>query len=481
MANILGLITINNKQVLEVDADPSLVAGTAAPMGTLAQYDSGSVGLNFIKIGAADTAWDRVVTYNSGGNVASGQQLRLAVYDGAVAAPHVADQVLQNAQAIDIAIASQAGRTAALQYNIPNPGNAITSADFVLTEGAQTINGNKTFSNDMIVNGNFTVNGTLSYLNSTQTTIADPLITLNKGGAASSGAGVGFEIEEGGAITGYLKTSADRMGYLLKAPAAGFYADLDMSLLTANRVMSVPDTAGVFVARPAGTPGVATQIAFWQDANNIVPAGSGLTWSGTVLSAANLTVPGALTLSAFTQGSVVFAGASGALAQDNSMFFWDDTTFRLGLGNAAPARTLDVSGQSIFRDALRLQKTGITNGSYDILQGSVQTTTAAAAAAATIAVPANTEVLVEARIMGFRTGGTSGSAGDSACYVRTAHVKNVAGTVTIKNLQTDFTSEDQASWDGTFAVSSTNVLVNVKGAVNNNVDWFVTYTVQQLN
>ncbi|PIR72190.1 MAG: hypothetical protein COU42_02085, partial [Candidatus Nealsonbacteria bacterium CG10_big_fil_rev_8_21_14_0_10_36_24] len=41
---------------------------------------------------------------------------------------------------------------------------------------------------------------------------------------------------------------------------------------------------------------------------------------------------GAPTWFAPTAGSVVFAGASGILAQDNSNFFWDDTNDRLGIG-----------------------------------------------------------------------------------------------------------------------------------------------------
>ena len=39
-----------------------------------------------------------------------------------------------------------------------------------------------------------------------------------------------------------------------------------------------------------------------------------------------------LTLSGITQGSVIFAGASGVLSQDNSNFFWDDTNKHLGIG-----------------------------------------------------------------------------------------------------------------------------------------------------
>ncbi|KKL20422.1 hypothetical protein LCGC14_2455620, partial [marine sediment metagenome] len=47
--------------------------------------------------------------------------------------------------------------------------------------------------------------------------------------------------------------------------------------------------------------------------------------------ASNFTVAGA-TISDLTQGSVVFAGASGAISQDNSNLFWDDTNNRLGIG-----------------------------------------------------------------------------------------------------------------------------------------------------
>ncbi|KKQ01470.1 MAG: hypothetical protein US12_C0045G0007, partial [Parcubacteria group bacterium GW2011_GWA2_36_24] len=37
-----------------------------------------------------------------------------------------------------------------------------------------------------------------------------------------------------------------------------------------------------------------------------------------------------------TAGSVLFAGASGILQQDNANFFWDDTNNRLGIGTTAP-------------------------------------------------------------------------------------------------------------------------------------------------
>jgi len=50
------------------------------------------------------------------------------------------------------------------------------------------------------------------------------------------------------------------------------------------------------------------------------------------------------TSTVFTEGSVVFAGPSGIYAQDNSNFFWNDSTNSLGIGiSAAPLATLHVA------------------------------------------------------------------------------------------------------------------------------------------
>ena len=55
-----------------------------------------------------------------------------------------------------------------------------------------------------------------------------------------------------------------------------------------------------------------------------------------------------VTITGLTQGSVVFAGASGVISQDNSNLFWDDTINRLGIGiNSGffPAAGMTVSGE----------------------------------------------------------------------------------------------------------------------------------------
>jgi len=82
--------------------------------------------------------------------------------------------------------------------------------------------------------------------------------------------------------------------------------------------------------------------------------------------------------------------------------------------------------------------------------------------------------------LGSLAGGAAGSANDGAVYVREARVKNSSDTLTVHDLQTSFTSEDQSGWDGTITTSGTNVLVRVTGATNNNVDWITTTTVQSI-
>ena len=63
-------------------------------------------------------------------------------------------------------------------------------------------------------------------------------------------------------------------------------------------------------------------------------------WTGTLAVSRGGTGTG----TAFTAGSVVFAGASGVYSQNNAQFFWDNTNNRLGIGTASPGTKLEVSG-----------------------------------------------------------------------------------------------------------------------------------------
>jgi hypothetical protein len=68
-----------------------------------------------------------------------------------------------------------------------------------------------------------------------------------------------------------------------------------------------------------------------------------LGWTGTLAVSRGGTGTG----TAFTAGSVIFAGASGVYNQDNSNYFWDNTNKRLGLGTNTPSSLLNVAGNVI--------------------------------------------------------------------------------------------------------------------------------------
>lgn len=76
--------------------------------------------------------------------------------------------------------------------------------------------------------------------------------------------------------------------------------------------------------------------------NGLNNPGSGSSGTGPTTNPVTPAQGGTGTSTVFTQGSVVFAGASGVYSQDNAQFFWDDTNHRLGIGTSTPSTTLDV-------------------------------------------------------------------------------------------------------------------------------------------
>jgi hypothetical protein len=304
MAQILDIVTVGEKVVYSVDVDPSAGVGTPAPIGSLAFVNTGE---NYIKVGALDTAWDLVATATSGTNVKEGDFKRLAIYDTDASGYSVDDQIDQNGQLIDVIIEDQPSRTEDITYTIPNPGDAVTNANFVLTEGDQSINGDKTFNNDVTIQGNLDVNGTLTSIDTDNLTVEDKLITLNKNGIADSAGESGIEFEEDGSITAYIKTSTDREKFCFNAPAIDFDACLDFDKLTANRDFHFPDEAGSLVVQPTTQTGVAKQIAFWTSLNQI----------------------------------------SNETGVDENSFTWDDVNNLLGIQTASPQAIIHLFNQAI--------------------------------------------------------------------------------------------------------------------------------------
>jgi len=86
---------------------------------------------------------------------------------------------------------------------------------------------------------------------------------------------------------------------------------------------------------------------------------------GRITSAANGTAFGLAigdTITGATQGSILFAGAAGVLAQENSKLFWDASNDHLGIGTSSPVVALHVQENSLD-EIVRFESTDATPGS----------------------------------------------------------------------------------------------------------------------
>ncbi len=110
-----------------------------------------------------------------------------------------------------------------------------------------------------------------------------------------------------------------------------------------------------------------------------------------------------------------------------------------------------------------------------IYSATVSTTNATITTIATIPIPSSTTVLIDANVVARRGGGSAGTAEDGAAYIIAAAYKNIATVATEIGESKIFTAEDQAGWDVTVTPSGSNALIQVTGAANKNIDWFVSY------
>lgn len=117
-----------------------------------------------------------------------------------------------------------------------------------------------------------------------------------------------------------------------------------------------------------------------------------------------------------------------------------------------------------------------------VLVERVKTTDATTTTLLMLAVPASQTVLVEARVLARRTGGSAGTAEDGAAYLVRAAFNTVAGAATlIGSVSQIFVAESQAGWNCTLDASTTFARVRVTGAVDNNITWAAAVTVRGLN
>lgn len=138
-------------------------------------------------------------------------------------------------------------------------------------------------------------------------------------------------------------------------------------------------------------------------------------------------------------------------------------------------------GQQVDRNFDEIEKQLNASGE-GITSAEVSTTDATVTTIIRVKVPSTTTVTILSSVAARRTGGAAGTAEDGAGYLRYSVWKNVAGTATqIGSTTAVATNESQAGWDVTHAASGDEVLIQVTGAVNNNITWLANARVLRVS
>lgn len=111
------------------------------------------------------------------------------------------------------------------------------------------------------------------------------------------------------------------------------------------------------------------------------------------------------------------------------------------------------------------------DGGVPLPSALITTTDATPAVLTAFPITLNATAVLDLTVAARRTGGASGTVGDSAGYVISAIVKNIAGTTSIVAQTLLSIGEDQAAWDAVVSASGANILVTVTGAAANTVNW----------
>ncbi|MBI3097543.1 MAG: shufflon system plasmid conjugative transfer pilus tip adhesin PilV [Planctomycetes bacterium] len=153
--------------------------------------------------------------------------------------------------------------------------------------------------------------------------VNNPGIFINENAAGSPNL---IQLRSGGAE----RLLIDNSGNLVFEGSSNDASETTLSITnpTSDRTITFPDAGGTVAVSASGN--IALSAAGNITFTGTLPVGSGGTGTSTT----------------FTQGSVVFAGASGVYAQDNANFFWDDSNNRLGLWTTGPQTTLQVQSRT---------------------------------------------------------------------------------------------------------------------------------------
>lgn len=205
-----------------------------------------------------------------------------------------------------------------------------------------------------------------------------------------------------------------------------------------------------------------------------------------------------LTYYAFNDVINQFAGSSGTITSiDINPSFTSLTGTYYGLRSRITATPpglgttwniyADGTAPNLFNGTVNLQTptvgnvllkfTSITGGAsnpvIDVQQNRVLTTDATVTTLHSFPTVTNVSYDIDVKVSATRTGGTAGAVGDRGIHRGNIRVKNVGGTLILMSSSVDNSSADQA-WLISWALSGTNILLQVQGAVDNNITWLMT-------
>lgn len=183
-------------------------------------------------------------------------------------------------------------------------------------------------------------------------------------------------------------------------------------------------------------------------------------------------------------GSVLFVNAATNLDQDNTHLNFKQPSGWFGVNTIPNGAPLHVV-QPLIGERVALFESVAPNDdvNYWIEQAQGTTTDAIQKAIWQRTIPDSHTYLVEARVIGRRTGGVAGATGDSGVYLIRAAAKRNGGAaagVGSTPILVDFSSEDQ-NFDATFGVVGNDIRLLVTGATNNNITWHATMFFHKLS
>ncbi|MBI4084403.1 MAG: hypothetical protein HY431_00710, partial [Candidatus Levybacteria bacterium] len=237
-----------------------------------------------------------------------------------------------------------------------------TTQNNTLTIGGGTTGNIEFFPLNAGTGSLFTVNSETVTLAGTTTLNGTSLTSINGGATA-----INFNEFDVSATTG--SVTIDDGGNLGFLSVEGTVLDVDsLTFVAAGSILSTGantltlDSGNNIITFAATDTTLSTSLTsmtvgagFTIDSSSYVKIGDGATTPGSANGDDDLFVLGDLEVdgvlytdggidTAFTQGSVVFAGAGGVLSQDNANFFFDDTSNELGIRTTNPTAALDVAG-----------------------------------------------------------------------------------------------------------------------------------------